>query len=148
MINPIDKDKVAENPGLLPYPHTIGSAVIKPDDVGKLKSRALSAMNEQTDMQLLQIQRQVELLVRQANEIKQRVEISEMIYTAVISFEPLVGNVYHLYQMGNEYRLMMIGPNEWGRSRSRVETLNYIKTVRLLSDHTWEIINNDKVIFV
>ena len=27
-INPIDPDKVAENPHLLPYAHTVGSAVI------------------------------------------------------------------------------------------------------------------------
>ena len=98
MINPIDKDKVAENPGLMEYPHTVGSLTVKPEDVGKLKSRALSAMHEQTDMQLLQIQKQVELLVSQANEIKQRIEISEKIYTAVIAFEPLVGHVYHLYK--------------------------------------------------
>ena len=26
-VNPIDKDKVAENPGLLPYAHTAGGAV-------------------------------------------------------------------------------------------------------------------------
>ncbi len=146
MINPIDKDKVAENPGLMEYPHTIGSLTVKPEDVGKLKSRALSAMHEQTDMQLLQIQKQVELLVSQANEIKQRIEISEKIYTAVIAFEPLVGHVYHLYKKESEYRLMMISPDEWGRSRA--EALGYVNTVRLLSDHTWEIINNRKILFV
>ncbi len=70
MVNPIDKDKVAENPGLIAYPHTIGSLAIKPEDVGKIKSRALSAMHEQTNMHLLQIQKQVELLMSQANEIK------------------------------------------------------------------------------
>ena len=33
-LNPINPDKVAENPGLLPYAHTAGGAVIKPDDMG------------------------------------------------------------------------------------------------------------------
>lgn len=140
MINPIDKDKVAENPGLIAYPHNVGSLVIKPEDVGKIKSRALSAMREQTDVNLMQIQKQVELLVIQATEIKRRIEISENIYSAVIPFEPLIGHIYHLYKKGNEYRLMMIGPEEWGKSKP--ETLNFINTVKLLSDHTWEIINN------
>ena len=54
-VNPIDPDKIAENPHLLPYAHTVGGAVIKPEDTGKLKGRALSAMNQQTDMQLSQI---------------------------------------------------------------------------------------------
>ncbi|MBL7911586.1 MAG: DUF2452 domain-containing protein [Bacteroidia bacterium] len=146
MINPIDKDKVAENPGLLAYPHTIGSIVIKPEDLGKLKSKALSAMREQTDMHLLQIQKQVELLVTQANEIKQRIEISEKIYTAAIAFEPLVGHIYHLYKKGNEFKLLMIAPDEWGKSRS--EMLEYVNSARLLSDHTWEVINNFKGLFV
>jgi hypothetical protein len=60
-INPIDKDKVTEIPGLIEYPHHIGSIAVKPEDVGKLKSRALTAMQEQTNMHLLQIQQQVEL---------------------------------------------------------------------------------------
>ena len=44
-VNPIDPDKIAENPHLLPYAHQVGSAVIKPEDQGKLKGRALSAMS-------------------------------------------------------------------------------------------------------
>jgi hypothetical protein len=31
-VNPIDKDKVAENPGLLPYAHSVGGPPIKPED--------------------------------------------------------------------------------------------------------------------
>lgn len=137
-VNPIDKDKVAENPGSLAYPHHIGSVVVKPEDVGKLKSRALSAMIEQTNKQLKQIQKQAELLAKQAFEIKKRVEVSEKIYTADMTFEPFVGGEYHLYEREGIYKLMMIAPDEWGKSKK--ENLNFISTVRLLSDHTWEII--------
>ncbi len=138
MINPIDKDKVAEYPGLIPYPHTVGSMIIKPEDTGKLKSRALSAMREQTEMHLKQIQKQVELLASQANDLKKRIEVSEMIYMSTVSFEPFVGHVYYLYRKEQEYSLMMIGPDEWGRSMPK--TLEYINTVKLLSDHTWQIL--------
>lgn len=138
MINPIDKDKTAEHPGLIPYPHTIGSSMVKPDDVGKLKSRALSAMEQQTAMQLMQIQKQVELLVSQANAIQKRIEISKIVYLAVISFEPFIGQIYHLYRKGNIHKLMMIGPDEW--TRSHQQDLEFVNSVRLLSDHTWEIL--------
>jgi len=138
MINPIDKDKVAENPGLLAYPHTIGSIVVRPEDVGKLKSRALSAMHQQTGMQLQQIQEQVELLLKQAGAIKKRMEVSEKIYSASMSFEPFVGCVYHLYKKEEHFQLMMIAPDEWGRSMP--STLEHVSAVRLLSDHTWEIV--------
>ena len=138
MINPIDKDKTAENPGLISYPHHIGSIMVRPEDEGKLKSRALSAMYEQTNMHLLQIQKQVELLMSQANTVKKRVEVSEKIYTAKMSFEPFVGNVYHLYRKENEFKLMMIAPQEWGRSKP--SDLIFVSSVKLLSDHTWEVL--------
>jgi len=139
MKNPIDKDKVAENPGLIAYPHHIGSIVVKPEDVGKAKSRALSAMHEQTQVQLAQIKKQVELLMDQATRIQKRVEVSEKIYTASMSFEPFVGNTYHLYQRDEGYVLMLIAEDEWGRSKP--ENLRFVNSVRLLSDHTWEIID-------
>ena len=137
--NPIDKDKTTETPGILPYAHHVGSAVIKPEDEGKVKSRALSAMREQTNTQLQQIQKQAELLAKQANAIRKRMEISEKIYTADMSFEPFVGHVYHLYQKEDNYRMYMIGPNEWGKSKPI--GIEYIGSVKLMSDHTWELID-------
>jgi len=138
MINPIDKDKVTETPNTLPYAHHIGSVVVKPEDVGKLKSRALTAMREQTNRQMLQLQRQAELIAQQANELKRRVEVSEKIYLAELSFEPFVGNSYYLYQREEKYCLMMIAPDEWGKKVP--DTLQFISEVRLLSDHTWDVI--------
>ena len=64
--NPIDSDKITENPHNLEYGHHSGSALIKPEDEGKLKSRALKAMDHQTDMQLGQIYEQMKLLASQA----------------------------------------------------------------------------------
>ena len=37
-INPIDKDKVAEAPSILAYPHHVGSIIVRPEDNGKIKS--------------------------------------------------------------------------------------------------------------
>ena len=117
--NPIDKDKVAENPGLLPYPHHVGGIVIKPEDNGKIKSRALTAMREQTTIQMNQIQKQVELLVQQANELKERIEMSEKIYQAELSFEPLIGHIYHLYTKNEIYKLLLMAMLITLRNHSR-----------------------------
>ena len=140
-INPIDKDKIAENPHLLPYAHTVGGAVIKPIDKGKVKGLAVGAMYEQTEMQLDQIREQINLLAEQANKIKARVEISENIYQAEMSFKPLIGKTYHLYQRTTgKYLVSMVAPSEWGRKNP----LDFKATIKLLSDHTWEIINQPK----
>lgn len=134
--NPIDKDKVAEQPHLLPYAHTVGGTVIKPIDKGRVKGLAVEAMHEQTNQQLDQIRQQVELLYQQAQTIHKRVEISERIYAADVNFKPLIGHTYHLYerQSGTEV-LSMVAPDEWGRNAPYI----FVATVRLLADHTWEI---------
>lgn len=138
--NPIDKDKVAENPHLLPYAHTLGGVTIKPIDKGRVKGRAVSAMYEQTDLQLGQIKKQIELLAQQAQAIHDRVLISEKIYQADINFEPLIGFVYHLYERSNgRYVLSMVGPKEWGRQAPYV----FVSTVKMLADHTWEILDSN-----
>jgi hypothetical protein len=138
-INPIDKDKTTDTPGIIPFPHHIGSAVIRPEDQGKIRSRALTAMREQTQKQLMQIKKQFDLLQQQAKEITRRMEVSEKIYMADIPFEPFVGHTYHLYyhKKENKYKLMMISPEEWGNKKP--ENLEFVSTVKLLSDYTWEI---------
>lgn len=138
-INPIDPDKITENPHSLEYGHHAGSALIKPEDQGKLKSRALNAMEHQTDMQLNQIYEQMKLLADQAKKLNDRKSISEFIYQAEIRFEPFINHTYHLYKKSNAtYLLSLIGPNQWGRSGAE---LQFMATVKLLADHTWDILD-------
>ncbi len=136
-VNPIDEDKVAENPHLLPYAHTVGGAVIRPEDKGRLKGLAVTAMYEQTDKQLLQIKEQIELLATQARAIQKRVEVSERIYGADLNFRPTIGHIYHLYNKNNEQDVLsMIGPDEWGKSCP----YEFVASIKLMADHTWEIL--------
>ncbi|MGB1121052.1 MAG: DUF2452 domain-containing protein [Saprospiraceae bacterium] len=138
-INPIDKDKIAENPGLLPYAHTVGGSVIKPIDEGRVKGNALAAMEQQTDMQMAQLYKQMELLAKQAEAIKKRKEISENIYLAKMSFEPKIGHAYFLYEKeSGESVVSLVAPNEWGRRGMPFS--DFVAKVRLLADHTWDII--------
>lgn len=140
-INPIDKDKITETPGLLEYAHTVGSAVIRPEDKGKLKGRALAAMYEQTDQQMAQIKQQIDLLANQVRELQKRKEISEKIYDCKMGFQPVIGHTYHLYQKEDaSYTLSMLGDSDWGRSKPNWE---YLTAVKLLGDHTWQILNTD-----
>lgn len=135
--NPIDKIKVAENPGLMEYAHTAGSAVIRPEDVGKVKGKAQLAMRQQTNEQLNKIYKQMELLAQQAKEIKNRIDISERIYDAAIGFEPIINHIYYLYEKkdGSDI-LSMVAPSEWGRS---FPFNQFLAKVFLLADHTWKV---------
>ena len=134
-LNPINPDKVAENPGLLPYAHTAGGAVIKPDDMGKIKGRSVLAMRQQTDRQMNQLYEQMEVLARQAKLIAERKEISERIYEAAMGFEPIISETYYLYEKEDGSDLMsLVAPEEWGRS---FKYRRYLAKVKLLADHTW-----------
>jgi len=141
--NPIDKDKITENPHNLPYAHTVGGFVIKPIDKGRVKGNALAAMEEQTDIQLNQIKEQIDLLARQAQELKNRKEISYQIYGAEMGFKPVVGKTYHLYERDTGARVLsLVGPNNWGKE---IPFEVFIATVRMLGDHTWEILEVNEV---
>jgi hypothetical protein len=136
-VNPIDPDKIAEQPHLLPYAHTRGGAQIKPIDKGRVKGRAVSAMYEQTDMDLNQIREQIELLARQAKAIQDRVDISEEIYGAEMNFEPLISRTYHLYRRRSGASLLsLVAPEEWGTN----PPYEFVATVRMLADHTWDVL--------
>jgi hypothetical protein len=140
--NPIDPDKITETPHSLEYPHHAGSALVKPEDQGKIKGRALSAMEHQTDMQLNQIYEQMQLLAGQAKKLQDRKTISEFIYTAEMRFEPLINHIYHLYKKENGTHLLsLIAPDQWGRSKHKFQ---WVATVRLLADHTWDVLAKEK----
>lgn len=137
--NPIDPDHITETPNTLEYPHHAGSALVKPEDQGKLKGRAIAAMEHQTDMQLDQIRQQMQLLADQVKQLQDRKGISEVIYGAEMRFEPLINHVYHLYEKEDQrFLLSLIGPDQWGRSK---KTFTFVATVRLLADHTWDILS-------
>ena len=70
IVNPIDEDNITDQPGTLTYGHHRGSFPVIPTKEGVIKSKALSAMEHQTDMQLDQIKQQMSLLAEQANKIK------------------------------------------------------------------------------
>ena len=140
-LNPIIPDKVAETPGLLPYAHTAGGAVIKPDDMGKVKGRSVLAMRQQTDRQMNQLYEQMEVLARQAKLLAERKEISERIYDAAMGFEPIISETYYLYEKEDGSDLMsLVAPEEWGRS---FKYSRYLAKVKLLADHTWEVEYNE-----
>ena len=121
---------------VLPYAASVSGAVIRPTEEGMIKHKALTAMEEQTNMQLDQIRQQIELLALQAQEIQKRKELSLMIYEAKLTFKPNIGQVYYLYQKNDDsYLVSLVSPKEWGAAGPFKK---FIATVQLLADHTWK----------
>ena len=138
-VNPIDADKVAQNPGLLPYAHSVSSPVIVPTQEGMIRAQSLETMAHQTDQQMELLRKQMELLADQAKAIQRRREVSEWVYSAKMSFKPVINHVYHLYRKEDgEYVLSMLSPEEW--TLSRRASHEFVHSIRLLADLTWDVV--------
>ena len=121
---------------VLPYSASVSGAVIRPTKEGMIRHKALTAMEEQTNMQLDQIRKQIELLALQAQEIHKRKELSAIVYEAKLSFSPVIGHTYYLYEKKDgSHQLSMISPAEWGGGAGPFK--KFIAQVKLLADHTW-----------
>ena len=132
------RDKIADLPALLEYAHTVGGFAIVPTKEGAIKSKAMNAMTEQTSDQMDMIFEQMKVLATQAKELQDRVELSHDVYGAKIKFTPEIGQTYYLYEtQAQEKTLSLIAPDEWGESKSFKAP---IAKMKLLSDHTWKVI--------
>ena len=127
---------------VLPYASSVGSVMIKPTEEGVIRHKALQAMEEQTSMHLNQIREQIELLARQAQEIRKRKELSMIVYGAKLNFQPVIGHIYYLFEKKDDtFILSMVSPAEWGASAPFKQ---FIAAVRLLADHTWVEVTEQK----
>ncbi|MEQ8903806.1 DUF2452 domain-containing protein [Ekhidna sp.] len=141
-----EREKITDLPGLIEYAHHAGSAIIKPEDKGRIKGNAVAAMHDQTDRQFHQLYEQMQTLIEQAKYLKKRVEVSERIYQAHVPFQPVIGKVYYLYKKKDGTDLLsMVSPDEWGKSFPYEV---FEAEVRLLSDHTWEVVKSNNSAYI
>jgi hypothetical protein len=125
-------------PSLIEYAHTRGGFAVVPTQEGHIKTKALAAMEDQTQKQMDQILGQMRTLAAQAKEIKDRVEVSEQIYLSEIKFQPVIHEIYYLYRKNDQkLTLSMISPDDWG-DKCKYEAC--LAKVKLLADHTWDVI--------
>jgi len=116
-------DRINLTPNLMSYPHHVGAPKIEPVD--------LSPFNR------LQAQKVTKSLQKRADEISMIVKtlqedyvLNLELYSATRSFEPVMGEVYHLYEKPDgELFLSLISPREWSKKYLYSGTLN--------SDGTW-----------
>ena len=102
-------------------------------------SKGMTTLEGQVNNGADQLLEQMEILVKRAKDIQERKRISKIIYASKIGFEPLVKGIYHLYIFNDSKFISLIGPNEWSRKK-----MDYIATIQLDYDHTWEVLELNK----
>ena len=117
-------DNVVDSPGLLPYGSNIGAPAIKVDDVHSWKMSKVIKLNKQFETRFLELKNEYEKLLKEHlwNEVD---------YQSKFNFEPVIGEIYHLYYGNNNQKfLSLVKPNEWKRE--------HIGSFILDSDNKWK----------
>jgi hypothetical protein len=109
----------------MPYPVSTLSPPIIPNDLTSFKSRGISEVQRDLQQKLMEIREEYLRAIDHFNWNK-------LVYEAEIRFEPIVGGVYHLYEMRTGRALSMIGPDQWPH--------RHLATVRLNVDRQWQIV--------
>jgi hypothetical protein len=135
--NPTQFESYEGAASLSPIPLSISSPVIKPEDRNKIRANAVEAMHHYANQEISILKKQADLIMQQVREIEGRLRISEQIYESDMRFQPIVNQVYHLYEKDDHYTLSLVGPEEWGRSKT---TRKYVASVKLLGDHSWDVL--------
>ena len=95
----------------------------------------LITMEHHANRQIDSLKKQAALLVEQATEIRNRMELAQLISTAEYSFKPIMLREYYLYERSGKYSLTLIAPEEWG---GEIPYGQCVARVRQLGDSTWE----------
>lgn len=117
-------DKVNLKPMVIPYPTHVGAPKIEPTNLTPFKKKGLDKVDKI-------LKRKFEELVKDAETLQNSFEVNQEVYSSIYKFEPIIGEIYHLYEdsEGNKV-LSIISPKEWSQK--------YLYSVVLNSDMLWE----------
>jgi len=101
-------DQVVDNPGIMPYTTNVGAPAIRKEDIELWKQRAVVKVNHHLKTRFEELKKQYEQLVDEAYW-------NDLVYNAKYSFEPIIGETYHLYYKNDEPFLSLISPDEWDK---------------------------------
>lgn len=112
---------------LKPYATSVGAPVITATDSTAWKNRSINKVNHKINTKYLQLKAEYEKMIKEFED-------NALIFNSEFTFEPVIGEVYHLYQRkeGNSF-LSHIAPEQCN--------FNHIGSFYLNVDQTWEKVN-------
>ena len=131
------------NRNITPYATESGGPKFDLVPVTKQKDIMLNVARMHAQQEYDRIVDLVRVLEKQAQQIKRRLEVTDMVHAAVYNFQIAHGNIYWLvYDKRKDFtRLSINGPNDWATGIP--EDYEYITQVKWLGDHTWIEIDKD-----
>jgi hypothetical protein len=133
------------NRNITPYPTESGSVNFAPVPVTKQKDIMLNVARLHAEQEYERIMELVDVLQRQAADIKRRLDLTDMVHSAKYEFQIAHGNIYWLAQDHRKNELILCGMGPTGWSSSPPKEYEYITAVRWLGDHTWVEVEQPKI---
>lgn len=124
--DPIDIDLAQTEPraNYLPYPASRLAAKIVPQDLTSFKSYGITRVERELQQEMVELREAYMKIIDAFNWNK-------LIYEAHFSFEPVIGELYHLYEINGKRQLSMIEPQGWHQK--------WLGTFRLNADRRWQV---------
>jgi hypothetical protein len=125
------------NRNVTPYPVDVGAPAFDLIPVEKQKDIMVNVARMHGHQEYRRIMELVSVLQRQADEVRQRLEITDLVHAAKYSFQIYHGQCYWLARdlARGGTLLTQTGPTEW--TTTAPDYYEYICRVKWLGDYTW-----------
>jgi hypothetical protein len=131
------------NKNITPYPTEVGGPKFDLVPVTKQKDIMVNVARMHGQQEYNRIMEMVEILQRQAAELKRRLEITDWVHAARYDFQVYHGQYYWLVNDNkiSGTRLVHYGPEDW--TTGAPDHYQYICRVKWLGDYTWVEVDNN-----
>ena len=125
------------NKNVTPYPTEVGAPKFDLIPVEKQKDIMVNVARMHAQQEYNRITELVEVLQRQAAELKRRLDVTDMVHAARYEFQVYHGQTYWLVNDTRRggTRLTHNGPNDW--TTGAPAEYEYVCQVKWLGDYTW-----------
>lgn len=123
------------------YPTEVSSPSFDLVPVQEQKDLMINAARLHAQQEYDRIMQLVSVLQKQAEEIKQRLDLTDMVHAAEYNFKLYPGNYYWLIKNNKttKTQLVKLGPTDW--STGAPKHYEYVCCIQWLGDYTWRRID-------
>jgi hypothetical protein len=131
------------NKNVTPYPTEVGGPAFDLIPVEKQKDIMVNVARMHARQEYSRIMELVAVLQRQADEVRKRVDITDLVHAAKYTFQIYHGQCYWLARDSRRGGTILVqtGPDEW--TTTPPEYYEYICRVKWLGDYTWIEVDNE-----
>ena len=126
-----DEETNTYDASLKPYGTNVGAPAIQLTETVAWKRLNVRRANDHLKAEFDEVRAAYDRII-------EKLELNELVYSASFNFEPIVGEIYHLYRRDDAHTfLSILSPEEC--------SFDYIGSFRLTADKLWEMVASAEI---